>query len=296
MSQGANVGLSEETTAGNYFVSNYPPYSFWNQEQVSQAHEALDRPPRPGAPLGIYVHIPFCRKRCHFCYFKVYTGKDSAEIDRYLDAVVRELTLYSDEGLHRRKKTDLHLLRRRHAILHFDAPAQPPGGRHEAPAALGPGRGNRLRVRAGNHHRRQAGNPQGDGRHPPQPGNRELRRADSASQRPRPRRQGDRRVLPVRALHRFPADQYRPDRGHGRRDRRELARVRPQDHRAGSPDSVTIYQMEVPFNTTISKEMRVLGQAVAPVANWPTKRALGGLCVFRNGEGRLHRSPARTRR
>jgi len=95
MSHGANVSLTEETTAGNYFVSNYPPYSYWNQDQVSQAFEALDRPPRAGAPLGIYVHIPFCRKRCHFCYFKVYTGKDSSEIDGYLDAVVRELTLYS---------------------------------------------------------------------------------------------------------------------------------------------------------------------------------------------------------
>jgi oxygen-independent coproporphyrinogen-3 oxidase len=41
---------------------------------------------------------------------------------------------------------------------------------------------------------------------------------------------------------------------------------------AMSPDSVTVYQMEVPFNTTMSKEMRVLGQGVAPVANWPTKR------------------------
>jgi oxygen-independent coproporphyrinogen-3 oxidase len=41
---------------------------------------------------------------------------------------------------------------------------------------------------------------------------------------------------------------------------------------AMSPDSVTIYQMEVPYNTTISKEMRVIGQSVAPVANWPTKR------------------------
>jgi oxygen-independent coproporphyrinogen-3 oxidase len=38
------------------------------------------------------------------------------------------------------------------------------------------------------------------------------------------------------------------------------------------PDSVTIYQMEIPFNTTISKEMKVLGQSTAPVANWPTKR------------------------
>ncbi len=43
-----------------------------------QGNEVLDRPPRPDAPLGIYVHIPFCRKRCHFCYFKVYTDKDSA--------------------------------------------------------------------------------------------------------------------------------------------------------------------------------------------------------------------------
>ena len=40
-----------------------------------------------------------------------------------------------------------------------------------------------------------------------------------------------------------------------------------------SPDSVTIYQMEVPYNTTIFKEMRILGQTVAPVATWAAKRA-----------------------
>ena len=79
--------MSEETTPGSYFVSNYPPYSYWNAEQVAAAHAALDRPARAGAPLGVYVHIPFCRKRCHFCYFKVYTGKDSADIDRYLDRI-----------------------------------------------------------------------------------------------------------------------------------------------------------------------------------------------------------------
>ena len=39
-----------------------------------------------------------------------------------------------------------------------------------------------------------------------------------------------------------------------------------------APDSVTIYQMEVPYNTTIVKEMRVFGQTVAPVADWETKR------------------------
>jgi oxygen-independent coproporphyrinogen-3 oxidase len=39
-----------------------------------------------------------------------------------------------------------------------------------------------------------------------------------------------------------------------------------------APDSITIYQMEIPYNTTIFKEMKVLGQAVAPVADWRTKR------------------------
>jgi oxygen-independent coproporphyrinogen-3 oxidase len=38
------------------------------------------------------------------------------------------------------------------------------------------------------------------------------------------------------------------------------------------PDSVTIYQMEIPYNTTIFKEMKVMGQSVAPVAAWKTKR------------------------
>ena len=38
------------------------------------------------------------------------------------------------------------------------------------------------------------------------------------------------------------------------------------------PDAVTVYQMEIPFNTTIYKGMREGGEATAPVADWPTKR------------------------
>jgi len=39
-----------------------------------------------------------------------------------------------------------------------------------------------------------------------------------------------------------------------------------------SPDSVTIYQMEIPYNTTIYRQMKVEGKLVAPVADWDTKR------------------------
>ena len=88
---------TEKTTVGNYFVSNYPPYSFWSEDKVTEAHEAINRPPVPGTPLGIYIHVPFCRKRCHFCYFRVYTDKEAKEIRAYVDAVLQELKTYSEK-------------------------------------------------------------------------------------------------------------------------------------------------------------------------------------------------------
>ena len=38
------------------------------------------------------------------------------------------------------------------------------------------------------------------------------------------------------------------------------------------PDSLTIYQMEVPYNTGIYQQMKAEGKLVAPVADWETKR------------------------
>lgn len=83
------------TDVGNYFVSNYPPFSQWKPEYVGEALAVLNRPPRIHDPLGLYIHIPFCRKRCKFCYFKVYTDKNASEIEVYLDALIKENELYS---------------------------------------------------------------------------------------------------------------------------------------------------------------------------------------------------------
>lgn len=85
----------EKTGLGNYFIANYPPFSFWKRELVGAAVEALSRPPRPGVPLGLYIHIPFCRKRCKFCYFRVYTDKNARDIETYLEALIREVELLS---------------------------------------------------------------------------------------------------------------------------------------------------------------------------------------------------------
>src|SRR5688572_16549708 len=89
--------IQKETTAGNYFVANYPPFAYWKQDRVSELQAALERPPAPGVDLGLYTHIPFCRKRCHFCYFKVYTDKDSAQIRGYLDALLKDLAAYASK-------------------------------------------------------------------------------------------------------------------------------------------------------------------------------------------------------
>lgn len=86
---------SDATTAGNYFVANYPPFSFWKKEHVGDVTKALEHPPESELPLGLYFHIPFCRKRCHFCYFRVYTDKNADEIKGYLDLGLRELALYA---------------------------------------------------------------------------------------------------------------------------------------------------------------------------------------------------------
>src|SRR5262245_42278307 len=84
-----------KTEVGNYFVANYPPFSQWKPDYVEAAMEALDQPPRAADPLGLYLHIPFCRKRCKFCYFKVYTDKNASEIELYLKALINECELYS---------------------------------------------------------------------------------------------------------------------------------------------------------------------------------------------------------
>jgi oxygen-independent coproporphyrinogen-3 oxidase len=81
---------SRETEVGSVFVSNYPPYSFWTPDAVEHAVTALDAEPRADVDLGVYLHVPFCRRRCKFCYFKVYTDKNAGDVERYVEALISE--------------------------------------------------------------------------------------------------------------------------------------------------------------------------------------------------------------
>lgn len=50
-----------------------------------------ERPLPPSGPQRLYVHIPFCLYHCTFCFYAVRTGARRAEMERYVDALRREL-------------------------------------------------------------------------------------------------------------------------------------------------------------------------------------------------------------
>ncbi|GDY12362.1 coproporphyrinogen III oxidase [Planctomycetota bacterium] len=262
---------AEATTVGNYFVSNYPPYSFWTADGVPAAVAALDQPPRPGTDLGIYLHIPFCRKRCHFCYFRVYTDKKNDEIQGYLDAALAELAAFA----------------KRPAIT----------GRQAAFVYFGGGTPSFLSV--------EQLEALTDGMKALVPWD----RAEEVTFECEPGTLTDRKIDAIRRIgvtrlslgvENFD-DHILETNGRAHLSQqvyRAYERARgagfPQiniDLIAGmmnetednwrqciaktialDPDSVTIYQMEIPYNTTIYKQMKAEGKITAPVADWATKR------------------------
>lgn len=46
--------------------------------------------------LGLYVHVPFCTKRCYYCSFNTAPLERPAEMRRYVDAVRREISLLAE--------------------------------------------------------------------------------------------------------------------------------------------------------------------------------------------------------
>lgn len=89
------LASESEPLVGNYFVAAYPPFSAWQAEQVPALAEALNQP-APAAPLGLYVHVPFCQKKCDYCYYLSFIGRPASAIDRYVHGLAEELSHYAE--------------------------------------------------------------------------------------------------------------------------------------------------------------------------------------------------------
>lgn len=58
---------------------------------ASSPPDARPTDARAGAPLGVYVHLPFCEKKCSYCHFAIDPRRPDADRqDRYLGALLAE--------------------------------------------------------------------------------------------------------------------------------------------------------------------------------------------------------------
>ncbi len=259
------------TLAGNYFISNYPPFSFWSEGQNVEAEMALNSKPGPEVKLGLYHHIPFCRKRCHFCYFRVYTDKNARQIKEYLDATIAELKAMAERPLIRGRKphfvyfgggTPSYLSVRQLRELTDRMKAYLPWDEAEEvafecePGTLTPGKLTAVKDIG-------------------------VTRLSLGVEN------FDDHILVINGrAHRSPEvfrayeraraeqfDQINIDLIAGMLEETEENWQRNIEQTIDlEPDSVTIYQMEIPYNTGIYKEMVASGTLEAPVADWETKR------------------------
>ena len=262
----------DETEVGSYFVANYPPFSVWSPQAVAEhALPALDSP-AAAVPLGLYLHIPFCRKRCHFCYFRVYTDKNASQVEEYLDLLVREWDLYTDRRAIAGRRLDFvyfgggtpsflstrqldSLVSRITARTPWDTAAEitfecEPGTLTEAKLTAIRRLGvTRLSLGVENFDDRIL---EINGRAHRSP---EIRRAYDVARR--------------LAFPQINIDLIAGMLG----ETEENWQACIEQTLALAPDSVTIYQMELPYNTTISRDLlKGSGRFEEPVAGWSTKR------------------------
>ena len=57
--------------------------------------------------IGIYIHIPFCLKKCFYCDFNSYTNKENL-IEKYVFALCKEI-LENSEILSEYKVTTIYI-------------------------------------------------------------------------------------------------------------------------------------------------------------------------------------------
>lgn len=261
----------DETKAGSYFVSNYPPFSFWNDEDVPCLDSVLQSPSPGSAPLGLYYHVPFCRKRCHFCYFKVYTQKNSNDVRQYLSATIKELKAYADSPYLRGRKpkfvyfgggTPSYLSAQQLTALTDEMKSILPwDDAEEVTFECEPGTLSEKKLEAIKNFgvtRLSLG----------------VENFDDHILETNGRAHRSKEV--------FKAYDYARGLGFDNINIDLISGMLEETDENWSdcveqvidlsPDCVTIYQMEVPFNTTIFKSMKEQGKLAAPVADWKTKR------------------------
>ncbi len=71
------------------FVTNYPHFRYWKKPAINDLLSGL--------PLNIYLHAPFCIRKCAYCYYRTEKYKNQVQLDEYTEALCREIKLSSHQ-------------------------------------------------------------------------------------------------------------------------------------------------------------------------------------------------------
>jgi oxygen-independent coproporphyrinogen-3 oxidase len=67
------------------------PHDYPHSVRAYVAAPMVERERPQSDQLRLYIHLPFCRYHCTFCYFAVRVGASTALMQRYVRAVIKEL-------------------------------------------------------------------------------------------------------------------------------------------------------------------------------------------------------------
>ncbi len=101
--------LERHASAAPRYTS-YPTVLDWDPAfDPSCQATCFERAAARAEPYSVYVHVPFCERRCLFCGCNVAITRSRERVDAYLDALERELLAVSSSGLGLRPVRELHL-------------------------------------------------------------------------------------------------------------------------------------------------------------------------------------------
>jgi oxygen-independent coproporphyrinogen III oxidase len=102
--------LARYDSAGPRYTSYPTAVEFREDFQEPDYLQVLERADACGtAPLSVYIHLPFCERRCTFCGCHSFATTRKEVADPYLEHLLREIDLVAQRLPHRRKVAQFHL-------------------------------------------------------------------------------------------------------------------------------------------------------------------------------------------
>lgn len=80
-----NITLSRED-----FINQFPPLNLLNKKDVETIWSE--------SGIHLYIHIPYCIKKCDFCYYISTECREGKIPEDYLDALIEEMRIYQKRG------------------------------------------------------------------------------------------------------------------------------------------------------------------------------------------------------